>query len=211
MDWIGRVLASVALLVAAPVLVLCAAAIVLTDGRPILFRQVRFGKAGKTFELLKLRSMSNHAAGRKVTARSDPRITSVGRVLRNYKLDELPQLWNVVRGDMSLIGPRPEVPEYVDLADPRWKAVLSVKPGLTDLATLAFRNEETLLAGADDTESLYRNWLLPRKLELSAHYIATRTWASDIRLLTLTLWHTIFPGSHDARSVVKHFDYRENL
>src|SRR5205814_5896559 len=116
--------------------------------------------------LLKLRSMKAMSMGRRITARNDTRITAVGRRLREYKIDELPQLWNVFRGDMSLVGPRPEVPEYVDLSDPRWQTVLSVKAGITDLASLVLRNEERLLSEQMDAEIFYRDWLLPQKLEL---------------------------------------------
>jgi len=134
---LDRILAGLSLLVCAPLLLFIAVAIWCEDGRPVLFRQVRIGRFGIEFELFKFRSMRRNQTGRVLTAEGDRRVTRSGRFLRKYKLDELPQLWNVVRGDMRLIGPRPEVPQFVALADPVWNAVLQVKPGITDLATLA--------------------------------------------------------------------------
>src|SRR5829696_8597571 len=157
-------LACLGLAVASPILLLVAA----TSPRPVLFRQQRVGLNGRPFTLLKLRTMKVALEGSQLTVSGDARITPVGRWLRRFKLDEIPQLWNVVRGDMSLVGPRPEVPRYVDASDPLWQSVLSVRPGLTDPVTLRLRDGEVLLALAGDTgdvESYYRERLLPWKLQ----------------------------------------------
>lgn len=210
-DAISPIVASVALIAVLPLVMACACAIVLEDGRPALFHQRRIGKNGRPFELLKLRSMRRAGCGTKITARNDLRITATGRVLRKYKIDELPQLWNIVRGEMGFVGPRPEVPEYVDLLDPRWQHVLSVKPGITDLASLVFRNEEDLLDGQADAESFYRSWLLPCKLDLSTHYIRTRSFTTDVRLIASTLRHTLRPRLHDRHQIAKQFAYEGSL
>jgi lipopolysaccharide/colanic/teichoic acid biosynthesis glycosyltransferase len=206
-DVFERSAAGLALIVVLPVLAVCAMAIFLEDRGPILFRQRRTGKHGTPFLLLKLRSMKSMSIGRNITVRNDTRITAVGRRLREYKIDELPQLWNVFRGDMSLVGPRPEVPEYVDLSDPRWQTVLSVKAGITDLASLVFRNEERLLSEQKDAEKFYRDWLLPQKLDLSAHYIRTRSLTSDARLIALTVKHVFVRGQLDGNAIAQQFAY----
>ncbi len=210
-DVISPIAAVLALIAVAPIVAVSAAALVIEDGGPAFFRQHRIGKNGKVFDLVKLRSMKKVSSGARITARNDSRVTTVGRVLRKYKIDELPQLWNVLRGEMSFIGPRPEVPEYVDLSDQLWQRVLSVKPGITDLASLAFRNEEDLLGEQGDVAGFYRDWLLPRKLDLSAHYIQTRSFTTDVRLIALTLRHIALPRQHDRRQVAKQFAYEGSL
>jgi lipopolysaccharide/colanic/teichoic acid biosynthesis glycosyltransferase len=210
-DLITRIAAGLSLIAIAPIVAACALALVVEGGGPVFFRQRRIGQNGRPFVLLKLRSMRQVSSGSKVTAQSDPRITVVGRVLRKYKIDELPQLWNILRGDMSFVGPRPEVPEYVDLSDPRWQSVLSVKPGITDLASLAFRNEENVLYGERDTDKFYREWLLPRKLDLSAYYIRTRSLTTDAKLIALTLRHTVLPHQHNRHQIAKKFAYEGPL
>src|SRR5215475_13877752 len=122
-----------------PVFALIAIAILLDDGRPVFFTQVRVGRGGQPFRIWKFRTMRPGAAGNAITAAGDNRVTRLGRLLRKCKLDELPQLLNVIRGQMSLVGPRPEVPEYVQIETPLWRAVLQVKPGITDLASLLYR------------------------------------------------------------------------
>jgi len=175
-------LACLGLAVASPILLLVAA----TSPRPVLFRQQRVGLNGRPFTLLKLRTMKVALEGSQLTVSGDARITPVGRWLRRFKLDEIPQLWNVVRGDMSLVGPRPEVPRYVDPESPLWRQVLSVRPGLTDPVTLRLRDEEALLAGVDDPESFYRERLLPWKLRGYADYLEHRSWATDLGVLGAT-------------------------
>jgi lipopolysaccharide/colanic/teichoic acid biosynthesis glycosyltransferase len=204
-EWIGRAVAGAALVVLSPLAVVCALAIVIEDGRPVFFRQLRMGRAGAGFLLLKFRSMRRNAPGSRVTAGGDRRITRAGAFLRRYKLDELPQLWNVLRGEMALVGPRPEVPEFVDAQDARWREVLRVRPGITDLATLLYRHEEQMLAGAADPERYYREVILPEKLRLNLRYLRTRSRASDAALLALTAVYSIFPGSLDPERLARMF------
>jgi lipopolysaccharide/colanic/teichoic acid biosynthesis glycosyltransferase len=210
-DLVSRAAAGLLLISVAPLLGICAAAIFLEDGMPIIFRQQRVGLYGRRFVILKLRTMKRVSGPRKITADNDSRITAAGRLMRHYKIDELPQLWNVFRGDMSFIGPRPEVPEYVDLSDRQWQTILSVRPGITDLASLAFRNEQILLSGQDDIERFYCAWLLPRKLCLSAHYIRTRSLSSDIKLLIMTIRHSLIPSQCEPVHIAQEFKYREEI
>ena len=176
-----------ALLVLSPVLAVCAVAVIVDDPGPALFRQKRVGLGGTSFEILKFRSM-RRATGLQITKGGDSRITRVGRALRATKLDELPQLVNVVRGDMSLVGPRPEVPRYVAEwpADAR-EVILSVRPGITDPGSIAFRHEETELAGAADPERHYVDVILPAKVALYVDYVRTRTFVGDLALVFRTL------------------------
>ena len=176
---------------------LLALAVVADSGFPILFRQKRIGQGGKPFELLKFRSMHTGMAGTSITAGADPRVTRVGAILRKYKLDELPQLWNVFNGTMSLIGPRPEVPKFVDSADPLWRAVLELTPGITDLATLVYRDEESILEGAADPEAYYRTSVLPAKLKMNLDYARRRNWQLDLELLLLTARYSLSPAGFD--------------
>ena len=187
------ILCLLVLVMCAPLLIAAAAAIALTSPGPILFRHRRMGRRGRPFAMLKFRTMRPGAGGPGVTSKGDARITAVGRILRKTKLDELPELWNVVRGDMSLVGPRPEAVEYVT-GSPLWNEVLQVRPGITDPMTLRLRNEEELLAAAGaDYESFYRNHLLPYKLRGYREYIAGRTWQRDVTVLWQTLLAILFP------------------
>ena len=204
-----RLLALAGIVVAAPVLALASIAILIEDGAPVLFRQRRVGLRGRPFWLLKLRSMRKNSSGLKITAGADPRITITGAFLRKYKLDELPQLWNVIRGDMGLIGPRPEVPDYVDEDDRLWQEVLSVRPGISDLASLVYRNEEQILREAPDPDAFYRASLLPRKLRLSAHYIRSRSIARDLKLLLLTVRYSFLSSGVEPERVLRAFEYTE--
>jgi lipopolysaccharide/colanic/teichoic acid biosynthesis glycosyltransferase len=189
------------LVVAAPLLMLAGAAIVVTTRSFPLFRQRRVGRDGRLFTLVKLRTMRD-AAGAGVTARGDARVTRVGRLLRRTKVDELPELWNVIRGEMAFVGPRPEVPRYFDPCDPRWSGVLGARPGLTDPVTLRLRNEEELLAGVPgDPEAFYRDHLQPWKLRGYAQYLAGRTWRSDVRVLLDTARAILRPRSAPAPSL----------
>jgi lipopolysaccharide/colanic/teichoic acid biosynthesis glycosyltransferase len=177
------------LLLLSPVFLVLAALVKLADNGPILFRQQRVGQGGKPFRILKFRSMVVDAErlGLSVTKDGDPRITRIGRFLRKTKLDELPQLWNVWRGDMSFVGPRPEVPRYVAKYSEAQKRVLALKPGITDLATLAFRNEEELLLEAIDTERFYLDYCIPRKIELNLAYAESASVWEDTKIILRTL------------------------
>ena len=193
--WIDAIVALVGLLVAAPVIGLCAASIALTSGLPVLFWQQRVGRYGRTFTMVKLRTMKPSHEGPQVTRRGDQRITRLGKFLRLTKLDELPAFWNVLRGEMSLVGPRPEVPRYVDLDNALWKTILQVRPGMTDPVTIWLRHEEQLLARAGgDSENYYLNQLQPEKLTGYVEYLRHRTWRSDVRVLWRTL--TAVVGHH---------------
>lgn len=182
-----RVLAAGGLVVLSPLLVVLAAAVWVDSGSPVIFRHRRVGRGGRMFELWKFRSMVVGHGGPQITKKGEKRITRVGAFLRRWKLDELPQLVNVVRGEMGLIGPRPEVPEYVDMSDPLWRCVLESRPGITDPASVEFRDEEALLAAAEDAERFYREVVLPRKLRLSAEYLERRTFGSDMEMLFRTV------------------------
>lgn len=173
------------LVVLAPLLACCALAVLLADGWPVLFLQERVGRCGRHFRLVKLRTM-REAPGSSITAAGDPRVTAIGRVLRRLKLDELPQLWNVVVGEMSLVGPRPEVPEYVTRLARAYRPVLDLRPGITDWASLAFRDEERLLAVWADDPSFYVARLLPRKLALARLYGRRRSVGLDLKLVLAT-------------------------
>jgi lipopolysaccharide/colanic/teichoic acid biosynthesis glycosyltransferase len=153
----------------------------------VLFRQVRVGWRGRTFRILKLRTMRQATVGPEVTAGGDARVTHVGRVLRRFKLDELPQLWNVLVGDMSLVGPRPEVPRYVQRFPEAYARILGVRPGITDFAAIAYRDEESILAASSDPEATYVEVVLPAKIALYHRYLAERSLLTDLRLLARTL------------------------
>jgi lipopolysaccharide/colanic/teichoic acid biosynthesis glycosyltransferase len=198
-----RVAAAAALVLLSPVFAVVAAAIVVDGGLPVLFRQKRVGKEGREFTLLKFRSMRADLSGAQITAGRDARITRVGLFIRKYKLDELPQFWNVIQGDMSLVGPRPELPAFVDLRDPLWREVLSVRPGITDLATLAYHDEQELLAGVEDVEQYYRRYILPIKLQLNIEYIHKRSFYLDVKVLFLTLFCSLFPRAIGPREILQ--------
>jgi lipopolysaccharide/colanic/teichoic acid biosynthesis glycosyltransferase len=195
--------ALVALVVLAPLFALATLLILLSDGRPLLFRQRRIGKNGEPFLILKFRTMAAGSDGPAITTSDDGRVTKVGAWLRTLKIDELPQLVNVVSGEMSLIGPRPEVPEYVEFDDHRWRTVLAVRPGITDLATLAFRNEEAILGPATDPDAYYRSVILPEKLRLNLLYQQSRTHLRDFKLLWMTARYSFFPRGFDRDRILR--------
>jgi lipopolysaccharide/colanic/teichoic acid biosynthesis glycosyltransferase len=181
--------AAAALAVLWPAFLLIWAAITLEDGEPCLFRQERIGRDGQPFQILKFRSMrvGSASAGPSITKAGDSRITSVGRLLRASKLDELPQLINVLRGDMSVVGPRPEVPKYVALYTEDQRRVLSLKPGITDEASIEFRNEEAMLAASEDSERFYVEYCIPRKIEINLRYASGANVMSDLGVIVRTL------------------------
>jgi len=180
-------LAGPALVVLSPLLLGLAIAVKASSPGPALFRQERMGRGGVPFVLLKFRSMRQGGGGPAVTAAGDVRITPVGRILRRYKLDELPQLLNVIRGDMSIVGPRPEVRRYVEAFPAEYARVLSIRPGLTDIAAVAYRDEEGILAAAPDPEAAYLREVLPRKLALYEQYLRTMSLRTDLRLILQTI------------------------
>lgn len=182
-------LSGAALLVLSPLFLGIAVAVALSSKGPILFRARRVGRAGVLFDVLKFRTMAvgAHTVGPAITRAGDPRVTTVGRWLRRTKLDELPQLVNVLWGEMSMVGPRPEDPKYVAHYTESQKVVLRARPGITSAASVRYRHEEQLLA-RDDWEHYYREVLLPEKLRIDAEYLENRTLWSDVRVLAATFF-----------------------
>ncbi|MCA9102836.1 MAG: sugar transferase [Pirellulales bacterium] len=183
----------VGLILLSPLLIVVALLVKLTSRGPVLFRQERVGRHFKPFRMNKFRSMVPDAPSRgaQITAGRDPRITRVGAVLRATKIDELPQLFNVLVGDMSVVGPRPEVPRYVEMYRDRYAEVLSVRPGITDLASLKYRDESALLGEAEDPEALYVNEILPDKIELAREYIRRKSFWFDMSVILQTFWKIV--------------------
>jgi lipopolysaccharide/colanic/teichoic acid biosynthesis glycosyltransferase len=178
---------SLGLALATPILVGVASAMRLSGDRgPFLYRARRVGGGASIIMVLKVRTMTEGAGGSNLTMPADPRVTRLGRILRRYRIDELPQLVNVVRGEMSLVGPRPEDPSFVDLSDPLHGRVFSAKPGITGLAQLAFHDEAERLRGPD-AERRYRDEILPAKLRLDAAYLDRRTTLLDVKILLRTI------------------------
>lgn len=182
-------ISAAALCVLWPVFLLIALAIVIDDPGPVFYRQVRVGRGGKPFRIFKFRTMVVDAdkKGLSITVGRDSRITRVGAFLRKTKLDELAQLLNVLCGQMSFVGPRPEVPRYVELYTPYQRQVLLVRPGITDYASIAYRNENDLLAGADDPERMYIETIMPDKIELNMKYLREISPLADLRLILKTV------------------------
>ncbi len=187
------VAASIGLLLLSPVFLLVAFLVKFTSRGPVFFRQERVGKNFRPFRIYKFRSMVVDAPrlGGAITASHDPRITTIGHVIRKTKLDELPQLLNVLVGDMSLVGPRPEVPRYVEMFRDDYKEVLQVKPGITDLASVRYRDESELLGKAADPDRTYINEVLPDKIQLAKEYIRKSSFTYDLGLILRTLWKVV--------------------
>ncbi len=185
--------ASLGLVVLSPLFLVVAVWIKLDSAGPVFFRQTRIGRFEKTFRIYKFRTMVADAEkkGIQLTAGKDPRITRSGEFLRRTKIDELPQLINVIKGEMSLVGPRPEVPKYVEYyPDETKKVIFSLRPGITDYAAILFRNENEILDGAEDPEGTYLKQILPEKIALYLKYAKERTLWLDFRLII----GTIFPN-----------------
>lgn len=182
------VVAALGLLLLSPILLLLALWVKRSSPGPIFYRAQRVGRGGQPFKLYKFRSMVVDAdkIGPGVTGAQDPRVTPVGRTLRKTKLDELPQLWNVLIGDMSFVGPRPESPQYVQHYSAEQRRVLDLRPGITSLASVTYRDEEALLVG-DDWEAYYIEQIMPAKLAIDLQYAETRTFLGDIWIILRTL------------------------
>ena len=182
--------AAAGLAILSPVFALVATGVLLTSGCPVFFRQRRKGRGGKDFALVKFRTMTVLSGTERGSfdAGSVSRVTPFGRFLRKTKLDELPQLWNVLKGDMALVGPRPEISQWVEAYPERWARVLTVRPGITDPASIVYRNEEEILARSADPARTYRDLILPHKLDLYENYVRTRTFFGDFKILIQTLW-----------------------
>ena len=182
-------LAVLGLLASAPLALVTALIIRMTSPGPVLYRGMRVGRNGRLFAMLKFRTMVTNAEslGGSATAEDDPRITPVGRFLRRYKLDELPQLFNVLRGDMSVVGPRPEVEKYVSVATPAGREILSVLPGITDWASIWNSNEAAVLEGSRDPEKTYEELIRPTKIALQLVYVRERSTRTDLAIITHTV------------------------
>ena len=177
------------IIILSPFLLLISIVIILTSAGGAFYRQVRVGKNSKEFKLIKFRTMRAGAdkSGQLTVGMRDSRITVIGYYLRKYKLDELPQLFNVFIGDMSFVGPRPEVPRYVALYDAEQKTVLNVKPGITDYASIVYSEENELLAKAENPEELYITKVMPAKLKLNLRYINEMSLATDLKIILKTI------------------------
>jgi lipopolysaccharide/colanic/teichoic acid biosynthesis glycosyltransferase len=186
-SWLDRTISAAGLIILSPLLAAIALVIKVSDGGPVLYRHARVGRRFRLFPLYKFRTMITGAdrRGGALTGAQDSRITPIGRILRRYKLDELPQLFNVLRGEMALVGPRPEVPEFVERFRPKYGQLLRGRPGITDPASLAFSDEEALLTGPN-LRDLYVTEILPRKLALSLEYFNRRSSRTDL----IVLWRT---------------------
>jgi lipopolysaccharide/colanic/teichoic acid biosynthesis glycosyltransferase len=203
--FLDMVCSSAGLLLLSPLFAGIALVILLDDGPPILFSQTRVGRNGKRFRIWKFRTMRSGTEGSVVTAAGDSRITRAGARLRRCKLDELPQLVNVLKGDMSLVGPRPEVPEHVDFDALIWRVVLQARPGITDLATLLYRDEERILGLAGDPNCYYREKILPAKLLLNLEYIVSRSFWQDLKLIFTTIRYSLFPEGFNSELIKRRF------
>ena len=175
------------ILITSPLWILAALAIVLTSHGPVFFRQERMGRHFQPFRIVKFRTMSDGTDVAPLTARGDQRVTMVGRFLRLTKIDELPQLLNVLTGEMSIVGPRPELSQFVELFRSDYEELLQVRPGITDEASIAFRHEDAILATSTDPQKLYRESILPQKIAMSKQYQKRRTLARDLWVILRTL------------------------
>lgn len=190
-------LSVIGLLLLVPVFIVISLYIVFDSRGPVFYKQSRVGLNNKDFSLFKFRTMYKGAEklGLLTTSHVDARITRCGYWLRKYKLDELPQLLNVLTGDMSLVGPRPEVRKYVNLYNKRQSSILSVKPGITDWASIQFCNESEILSASDDPESLYINTIIPLKIEQNLRYINENNFWIDLKIIAITLLKVIKKSS----------------
>lgn len=191
------------MIILSPVLLVIAVILRFTGEREIFYRQERVGRGGETFPLLKFATMlkdSPNLPGGDITTGNDPRVLPVGRFLRKTKLNELPQLWNIIRGDMSLIGPRPLTPRIYDRFPDEYKeAISTLRPGLSGLGSVYFRDEEAILAGASDREGFYVDVIQPYKADLEAWYARHRSMRIDLKLILLTLLTVARPSLNPAR------------
>jgi lipopolysaccharide/colanic/teichoic acid biosynthesis glycosyltransferase len=187
-------IALISLIILSPFLVLIGILIKLNGYGPVLFKQMRVGKDGKLFRLYKLCTMRVSKSSEQGSFEPGDlsRITRTGRILRKAKIDELPQLINVLKGDMSLVGPRPEVEKWIAAYPERWKLVLTVKPGITDNSSVVFRNEEYHLAESDNPEKTYKDVILPKKLDLYTDYVLNNSFYGDLKILFKTLYSVLF-------------------
>jgi lipopolysaccharide/colanic/teichoic acid biosynthesis glycosyltransferase len=190
------VVSSIGLICLLPLLLVVALLIKLDSTGPVFFRQTRMGRRFRPFQILKFRTMVQDSStrGKSITVGDDPRITRVGLFLRKTKIDELPQLINVLRGEMTFVGPRPEVPQYVELFRQDYEEILKIRPGITDLASIKYRDEAKLLGQSQDPEEEYVTRVLPDKIRLGKEYIRCSSLAFDLRLIFRTFLKVIQEG-----------------
>lgn len=186
----------IVLVILGPALLVVAAIIKFTSPGPVFYRGERVGLKGRRFRIYKFRTMVANAdkIGGSSTTEDDPRITRIGHFLRKYKLDELPQFLNVLVGDMSVVGPRPQVAWAVDLYTPEQRRLLDVRPGITDYASIKFRNEGEILRGAEDPDKAYLELIAPEKIRLGLEYVDSRSFLMDCRIILLTAFTALRPG-----------------
>ena len=184
------IVSAMGLVIVSPFFLVLVVLIWLEDGAPVFFRQVRVGKNGRPFRIWKFRTMYKDAESRgpQVTVGVDPRITKTGSWIRRYKFDELAQLINVCSGEMSFVGPRPEVPKYVAFYNEEQKKVLLAKPGITDPASISYRDEASLLEKCENPEKVYIEEIMPKKLQLNLEYIRDMSFLNDLKLIFKTVW-----------------------
>lgn len=181
------VVSGVGLVVLLPLMLFLALLVSLDSPGPVLFRQTRIGKSFRPFQLLKFRSMKSDNSGAEITCAQDTRVTRVGAMLREIKLDELPQFWNVFCGDMSFVGPRPEVPTFVEQFRTDYEEILKVRPGITDPASIRYKAEAEILGRAPDPIKYYTEVILPDKIKISKRYVRSATFGRDISLIIKTI------------------------
>jgi len=193
------IVSALALTLLSPVLLLTALAVLITSGRPILHWSLRVGQGGNPFRMMKFRTMVPDAEkrGGTSTAETDPRITPIGRILRHYKLDELPQLFHVLIGQMSVVGPRPEFEEHTSLYSEEEKAILDVKPGMTDLASVRFRHLNRILAHSDNPDEYFATHIRAEKNRLRLEYARTRSFWLDLKIVVATLRAVLLPWGRE--------------
>jgi lipopolysaccharide/colanic/teichoic acid biosynthesis glycosyltransferase len=186
------ILSSVSLLLLSPVFIIIYFIVRITSSGPVIFRQTRIGKYGKPFTIYKFRTMYINDGINTISIKGDNRVTAIGKILRKYKLDELPELWNILKGDMSFVGPRPDVPGYADKLIGDARRILNLKPGLTGLATLKYANEEELLACVDNPLDFNNDVIFPDKVKINLEYLDQWTLWLDIKIILKTAFRLNF-------------------
>jgi len=180
-------------IILSPIFLIASILIKIETPGTVTFAQERIGRGGKSFKLYKFRTMVKDASkiGPLITTKNDPRITKIGRLLRKFKIDEMLQIANIIKGDMSVIGPRPEIKKYIDVFKKDYEEVLKIKPGMTDYALIAFRNEEEILAKFNDIEEGYIKEVMPEKIKLYKKYMDEMSLLTDIKIFFLTIWEIL--------------------
>ncbi len=192
------IVSALAIIILSPIFIILVTIIIITDGLPIIYKQQRVGKNCKMFTMYKLRTMTNRAVEKDIADLGDnSRITKIGKFLRKTKLDEIPQLWNVLKGDMSIVGPRPELKSRLQYYTTHWEKVYSVRPGITGNSSIVFRNEEELLKNVDDPQQYYIDVLLPKKIATYEEYVDKRNFIYDILIIFKTMMTIFFGQKYD--------------